>query len=245
MLTRYSKKSIQRLTNRFLSLRETQYFYHHTLTFWPAEFSEQRAKRLLDALLSNLHHRYEMASLHVRHYHRSGAIHYHVLFAFFDSVPFPPSRMQAEFGTKVFNAWNRLQGGRLVRCANRMQEREHRLDALKYLLRRVRIDTEPTRANHWWTYRNDRLFRERGVRASLAERKRAFEYVMPHRPYKRRRSRAVVRPVIRDDWETVQESNEMRTAEFETGWEALFDENSEPQSERVVNFDADFTLATV
>jgi hypothetical protein len=214
MLTRYSRKSIQRLINRFLSLRETEYFYHQTLTFFPPEFSEKVAKGLLDSLLSNLHHRYEMASLHVRHFHESGAIHYHVLFMFFDETPFPPSRMNAEFGTKVFKAWNKLQGGGLLRCANRMKEHEHNLDALQYLLRSVRVATEPTKAIHWWSYRNDRLFRERGVPVSLAERKAAFQQVMPFRRYPKRRSRKAKCPVMRDEWHA--------TDEWEVAWETGF-----------------------
>ena len=186
MLTRYSERSIRRLVNLFIGLEDTPYIYPQTLTFWPAEFNPTMAKRLLDALLSNLHKCFDMASIQVKHYHKTGSIHYHVLFAFWDKVPFAPSRMRAEFGSRVFKAWNKLQEGQLRRCANRMTEHESNLSALRYLLRRVRISKQPTKAQRWWTYRNARLLREKAQPLSRAERREAFNNVLPYRPYKQR-----------------------------------------------------------
>lgn len=195
MLTRCSKRSIRRLVQLVTCLEEPSYIFHQILTFHPPVTNTASAKGQLDALLCNLHHRFNMASVHVRHLHKAGGIHYHAMFFFWEKTPFAPSRMKSEFGTAVFNAWNKVQNGRLVRAANRNAKHPTACDLLKYLLRRVRVAAGPTKSKRWWTYRNAGLLKSKAVRLSRAELRAAFNYVMPCRPYKIRDGNSRIAPI--------------------------------------------------
>jgi len=159
-----SRGSVRRFIRFFLAIEKPELCLHQTLTFWPPEKDEKRARTLFRNLMDNLHHRFRtMASVYVRERQANGGIHYHVLFYCFEreTLPFPFSRMEEQMRALIFPIWNKMQNGRLIRKANRLTAVTPQAS---YFLKKLELS--PRGERRWWGCWNRELLQRHAVAPS-------------------------------------------------------------------------------
>jgi hypothetical protein len=131
-------------------------------------FDYSKAKRTLDLLLDNMHHRFEMATVYTAGLHKTKGLHFHANFYFFPDSPLPfyPSRMERDFRTALFAAWERLQAGTSVHEANKMETYKNPSYFLKNLREVQGCRRYKERRLCWWGRRNRKLIKQHSVPVS-------------------------------------------------------------------------------
>jgi hypothetical protein len=162
-MKKFSRKSVRRFLKLWRQVRAASAEFHQTLTFAVPEFDLGAAKGRLSKLLDNIHHRFTVASLYVAGLHRSGAIHFHVVFLFFSPVSAEESE---QFESAVWDAWNGLNMGKCHRNANEFRRADfhNRLKAIEYFLKDA-----PVEEKRWWGSRNNALIRDNSRAVTRAE----------------------------------------------------------------------------
>lgn len=172
----------------FLSLRDTPYRYHQTLTFQGEMRDRRAAKHALHSLLDILHKQFKMVSLFVEEGYDRNRIHYHVIFFFYHEKPqMGPQTFRKRFGSVVFKHWLRITGGRAVPHANRIRlwRKEPRL--LAYLLKEVVLsDTEKESGKPLWHgKRNTKLIAAQSTPVTNKTIREAMDICFPYLKKKR------------------------------------------------------------
>ena len=196
-----------------LSIKDGVALYHQTLTFAPQETDRAKAKKKLNTLLNNLHKQFpEMASVYIQELHASLKVHYQVYFLFFDPshLPYPESEMLKEFGDRVFDAWKRLQTGKLFRGANEMHVYQKGERSLEYGLKDVRLEDEGHKSTsktvHWWGFRPRKVFAKYTTKPKREDVLRAYHWRYELRPLKLKAMTSTERS---RDWRFQQKLDEM------------------------------------
>jgi hypothetical protein len=147
-LQKYSRDSVRRFVKFLLSLEEPAFLFHQTLTFSPPVFDAVAAKVRLNKLLKN---RFIKGAIYVEERQKKDGVHYHVLFFFYmgSELPFSPSKMLAETRARVFETWNRYNGGGLSQKANEIKQRKLNFRTVEYLTKEVMFREEAAKTN-WW-----------------------------------------------------------------------------------------------
>jgi len=166
-MNRCHQRSERSLCGLLLKLTCESHYYHQVLTFSPVTWNYTKAKRTLDLLLDNLHHRFDMATVYTTGRHKKYGLHFHAGFYFFpDSLPFYKSRMKRDFRTAVFSAWNDLQGGELEPVANEISTYKNPSYFLKNLREVQGCKQFKGSRVQWWGYRNAKLIKKNSVPVS-------------------------------------------------------------------------------
>ena len=156
-------RSVRRLIRLFLSIRETPFTYHQTLTFGQDVQTSKQAKGYLEKLLGLLQKQFpSMATVYVEEPQQRGTPHYHVRFYFFNErdLPFSPSDMERKLRAEVYKRWADLRGDAVARRANPLKRSKmNKAESLHYLLKDVMPVTSKARGEVTWygTRRNDLL----------------------------------------------------------------------------------------
>jgi hypothetical protein len=158
---RCSRASARGFVKLFLSINQTPYFFHQTLTFKGEMLNEAVARKYLKVLLDALEKAYpEMACFWVIEYReKEGGIHFHIIFLFFGQQSASPERMRETFGADVFERWNGLHGNTLFRRANLMTLQRKDFRCIEYLTKYVALSAGTDRGLHWYGIRNNDLIR--------------------------------------------------------------------------------------
>lgn len=156
---------MERFLSVALSLGEPRNFCHQTLTFKTTKDSIQEAKKPLNRLLDNLHKRYAMVSLYAVEWSQRDRLHIHVLFLFYESPPYKGKHWLRRFSRVVYNAWNNLNQGELVRQAN-LTTVPKILDPT-YFCKSVLVlkvgETKSRDGANWWGLRNREMLKRHAV----------------------------------------------------------------------------------
>jgi hypothetical protein len=159
-----TKRSIERFAKFFLSIRDTPLTFHQTLTFPQPQRDAAKAQSLLNRLLKSIEKKFpSMAALYVQERQENQGVHFHVRFYFFPARPLPSAQLERNLRRAVFNRWDALTGGGIVRQGNWLRVSKDKLWSLHYLLQKV----EPVRSvpkqpgqPHWWGCRNKAILEQ-------------------------------------------------------------------------------------
>ena len=162
-MRKISRKSLRRFLKLWSQIQGWSADFHQTLTFATPEFDLAVAKRRLTKLLDNIDHQFPVVSLYTAGLHRTGAIHFHVIFLFFSPVS---ARAAERFGSAVFNAWDALNDGKCNRRANGFRRAgfHDRLKVIGYV-----IKDAPLAGDRWWGQHNTKLIRRNSRAVERAE----------------------------------------------------------------------------
>lgn len=141
-------------------IKEPSACFHQTLTFSPTV--EQRpAKRLLNRLLDNIHHRFEVASVYIEGEHQNGAIHYHLLLFSFAKVS---SGFERELRKALWQAWNGAQQLKLHPKANKFKRGDldfrDRAYTVTYFTKEITLADGKAETLRWWGVRRRDLLKQ-------------------------------------------------------------------------------------
>jgi len=166
-----SRASARRFVKLFLSINETPYWFHQTLTFKDRMLNEARARKYLKVLLDALEKAYpEMACFWVREFReKENGIHFHAICLFFGEQSASPDRMRETFGADVFERWNGIHGNTLFRRANLMTLQRKDFRCIEYLTKYVALSVGIKRGLHWYGIRNDEKIRANSTEPQKAQ----------------------------------------------------------------------------
>lgn len=159
------ESALKRFLEVALGLGAPVDFCHQTLTFKQEKASITEVKVPLYRLLDSVHKRFEMVSLYAIEWGKQKRLHAHVLFLFYETLPYNSKHWQKKFGSVVFKKWNQINGGALNRQANQMT-RPKALDPT-YFIKHIQTLPRSGRKNrapaNWWGVRNKKMLNQHRV----------------------------------------------------------------------------------
>ena len=152
-----SRQSILRFIKFYLSLNDTPYWYHQTLTFGSQveDFRDAklRLKRFLDAVQVELKKRYNVGILFLMGRQENRRVHFHVLFLFYKQLTITPVALREHLWAILWPRWQKQSVGALAQ-ANHLKLRQ-KSGGLRYLLGHVTIAAERQTGQPLWAGRRN------------------------------------------------------------------------------------------
>jgi hypothetical protein len=173
-----SRRSILRFIKYYLTLNETPYWFHQTLTFTEPlrdfEHAKPYLRKLLDSVGVELKKQYEVASLYILGRQERMAVHFHVLFLFYGQPSLSPEELRPKLWNIVWPRWKKLSN-KAEPWGNRLTLRT-KANGLWYLLQHVTIAKTGKKEGEplWWGKRSKRLIAKNSRQPSEDEVRKAF-----------------------------------------------------------------------
>jgi hypothetical protein len=155
----------------FLGVKETDYWFHQTLTVKENVIDERTSRHDLKKLLDSLGKVFpNMGCFWVREYQDRGAIHFHAIFLLFGQQEDPPDVVCRKFGAEVFSRWNAIHDGKLNRQANEIRLRRKDFDCFRYLVGGLLpVRNHRLRELHWYGLHQRELIESNPVPRKLVQ----------------------------------------------------------------------------
>src|ERR1041385_4329949 len=110
-----TRESIRRFVKLYLSLKDTPYWYHQTLTFGSKVEDTSDAKialkRFLDSVFVELGKEYEVAVIYLVGRQENNSIHFHVLFLFYGQPALAPEALREKLWGILWKRWQKQSPG--------------------------------------------------------------------------------------------------------------------------------------
>jgi hypothetical protein len=194
---KHSRDSIRRFVQVMLGLETPTFMFHQTLTFSPPELDAKAAKAKLKRLLDN---RFIRGAVYSEERQGNGGFHYQLLLFYYDKhgLPFPASKMEEGVRAAVFEAWNRYNGGRLARMANKLKLCKFNAVSIEYLVKEaVNRDACEARITNWWG-KKAKFLVKRPTPPTKQEVAQKMKQLLPSRPILPRGLRCSMRALMRE-----------------------------------------------
>ena len=132
-----SKQSAMRFIRLCLSLNNTKYWFHQTLTFGEQVEDFKEAKKclhsFLDSFAKEMQKDLEMGVLYIMGRQQNRKVHFHLIFFCYPPQPFTPENLAVRLRRTAWQRWERHARG-AIQKANRLTIRSQDR-ALRYLLK--------------------------------------------------------------------------------------------------------------
>lgn len=178
-----SKPSIQRFIKLWLSLKETPYWFHQTLTLGQQIEDFAVAKPILEKLFDSLEvemgKKYDMGAVYIMAHQNNGRVHFHVVFFFYGMPAETPEELASILRREVWKRWKKLNSG-INHTGNRLTIRT-KPDGLRYLAEHLTVGktTKEKGKPSWYGLRNKRLIEENALSVTTKRVRHEFDRFFP------------------------------------------------------------------
>jgi hypothetical protein len=179
-----SKPSIKRFIKLWLSLKETPYWFHQTLTLGQQIEDFGVAKPILEKLFDSLEvemgKTHDMGAVYIMAHQENDRVHFHVVFFFYGTPAETPENLAAILRRKVWKRWKKLNSG-LNHTGNRLTIRT-KGNGLWYLLTNhltVGKTGKEKGKPSWYGIRNKRLIEANASPVTMKQVQREFDRYFP------------------------------------------------------------------